>query len=79
MMDGSEVGGRRDTGSMSNRLSTAQVGVQDPSATWEIWDVIRTMCGYNPRLSLSEPFSFLSRLGFPPVPIPNELGPIVTF
>jgi protein arginine N-methyltransferase 5 len=53
------IGGRRDTGGgLSNRLSTAQVGVQDPSATWEIWDVIRTMCGYNPRLSLSEfPFS----------------------
>lgn len=25
----------------------------DLSSTWEMWDVIRTICGYNPRLSLS--------------------------
>lgn len=44
----------RASASTSARLSTAQTGIADPSATWEIWDVIRTMCGYNPRLSLSE-------------------------
>jgi protein arginine N-methyltransferase 5 len=25
----------------------------DLSSTWEMWDVIRTICGHNPRLSLS--------------------------
>ncbi|CED84658.1 Protein kinase inhibitor [Phaffia rhodozyma] len=35
----------------SVRLSTSRPGGPDPSATWELWDVIRTMCGYNPRLS----------------------------
>jgi type II protein arginine methyltransferase len=27
----------------------------DLSSTWEMWDVIRTICGYNPRLTLSTP------------------------
>lgn len=44
----------RASGATSTRLSTAQPGISDPSATWEIWDCIRTICGYNPRLSLSE-------------------------
>lgn len=26
----------------------------DLSSTWEMWDVIRTICGYNPRLTLSK-------------------------
>ncbi len=26
----------------------------DPSSTWEMWDCIRTLCGYHPRLSVSE-------------------------
>ncbi|KAK4688901.1 type II protein arginine methyltransferase, partial [Tremellales sp. Uapishka_1] len=25
----------------------------DPSSTWEMWDCIRTMCGYHPRLSVT--------------------------
>jgi protein arginine N-methyltransferase 5 len=44
----------------SARLSTGRVGVTDLSATWEIWDVIRTVCGYNPKLSLSTFFFLLS-------------------
>lgn len=28
-------------------------GQGDPSATWEMWDMVRKICGYNPRLSLS--------------------------
>ncbi|KAL7415886.1 PRMT5 arginine-N-methyltransferase-domain-containing protein [Mrakia frigida] len=43
----------RASGTASARLSTAQPGIPDPSATWEIWDCIRTICGYNPRLSLT--------------------------
>lgn len=26
----------------------------DPSSTWEMWDCIRSLCGYHPRLSVSE-------------------------
>jgi hypothetical protein len=26
------------------------------SATWEMWDVIRTICDYSPRLTLSKQF-----------------------
>jgi len=26
----------------------------DPSSTWEMWDTVRTLCGYHPRLSVSE-------------------------
>jgi protein arginine N-methyltransferase 5 len=26
----------------------------DPSSTWEMWDTIRSLCGYHPRLSISE-------------------------
>jgi protein arginine N-methyltransferase 5 len=37
----------------SARLSVGRVGQTDLSATWEIWDVIRTVCGYNPKLSLT--------------------------
>ena len=29
----------------------------DLNATWEMWDVIRSICDYNPRLSLSETLS----------------------
>lgn len=29
----------------------------DLSPTWEMWDVIRTICGHNPRLSLSMHYS----------------------
>ena len=25
----------------------------DPSSTWEMWDTIRSLCGYHPRLSIS--------------------------
>jgi protein arginine N-methyltransferase 5 len=31
-----------------------QVQGGDPSSTWEMWDTVRAMCGYHPRLSLSE-------------------------
>ncbi|KAG8825337.1 methyltransferase protein [Serendipita sp. 411] len=37
----------------------------DLSTTWEMWDVIRTICGYNPRLSLTLDLS---------LPLPNSLG-----
>lgn len=26
----------------------------DPSSTWEMWDCIRSLCGYHPRLTVSE-------------------------
>lgn len=50
----------------SVRLSTSRPVGPDPSATWELWDVIRNMCGYNPRLSCSQ-FPFLFRLLNPSV------------
>ncbi|KAG8812619.1 methyltransferase protein, partial [Serendipita sp. 399] len=37
----------------------------DLSSTWEMWDVIRTICGYNPRLSLTLDLS---------LPLPNSAG-----
>lgn len=32
----------------------AQTMGGDPSSTWEMWDTIRSLCGYHPRLSVSE-------------------------
>ena len=34
--------------------STKLVDDHPSIATWEMWDTIRTICGYNPRLTLSE-------------------------
>lgn len=41
---------------MSARSGVAPGGVShgDPSSTWEMWDSIRNLCGYHPRLSVSE-------------------------
>ncbi|WVQ62352.1 uncharacterized protein L199_000492 [Kwoniella botswanensis] len=36
---------------MSTKSSAAITG--DPSSTWEMWDCIRTLCGYHPRLSVT--------------------------
>ncbi|WWC58407.1 uncharacterized protein I303_100947 [Kwoniella dejecticola CBS 10117] len=36
---------------MSTRSSAAVTG--DPSSTWEMWDCIRTLCNYHPRLSVT--------------------------
>ena len=38
-----------------------QVVGGDPSSTWEMWDTIRAMCGYHPRLSICESYSSLCR------------------
>lgn len=39
---------------MSARSGVAVVAQGDPSSTWEMWDTIRSMCAYHPRLSISE-------------------------
>lgn len=39
---------------MSARSGVATLAHGDPSSTWEMWDTIRAMCGYHPRLSVSE-------------------------
>jgi protein arginine N-methyltransferase 5 len=39
---------------MSARSGAAVVSHGDPSSTWEMWDTIRTLCGYHPRLSVSK-------------------------
>ena len=41
------------TMSARSGVNTAAAGA-DPSVTWEIWDYIRNLCGYHPRLSVSE-------------------------
>ncbi|KAL7423781.1 hypothetical protein Q5752_001365 [Cryptotrichosporon argae] len=44
---------------VSSAPSVAAGGVRaaqahgDPSSTWEMWDCIRSMCGYNPRLTVT--------------------------
>lgn len=38
---------------MSARSGVAAVAQGDPSSTWEMWDTIRSLCGYHPRLSIS--------------------------
>lgn len=47
----------RVTSAASSTMSARSAGggglTGDPSSTWEMWDTIRTMCGYHPRLSLS--------------------------
>lgn len=39
---------------MSARSGVAAIAHGDPSSTWEMWDTIRSLCGYHPRLSISE-------------------------
>lgn len=39
---------------MSARSGVAAVAQGDPSSTWEMWDTIRSLCGYHPRLSISK-------------------------
>lgn len=43
---------------MSARSGVASVAQGDPSSTWEMWDTIRSLCGYHPRLSISMSSSF---------------------
>ena len=38
---------------MSARSGVAAIAQGDPSSTWEMWDTIRSLCGYHPRLSIS--------------------------
>jgi len=42
------------TGSAASGSGQGPVATGDPSSTWEMWDCIRTLCGYHPRLSVSE-------------------------
>lgn len=47
--------------SAASSTMSAQSGVPaqsggDPSSTWEMWDTIRSLCGYHPRLSISKLF-----------------------
>jgi protein arginine N-methyltransferase 5 len=35
-------------------LATSASAGGDPSSTWEMWDTIRSLCGYHPRLSISK-------------------------
>lgn len=39
---------------MSARSGMAPVANGDPCSTWEMWDTIRSMCGYDKRLTVSE-------------------------
>ncbi|WVQ85433.1 hypothetical protein IAT38_007598 [Cryptococcus sp. DSM 104549] len=48
----------RVTSNASSMMSAPGGGVGmapvgDPSSTWEMWDCIRTLCGYHPRLSVT--------------------------
>ncbi|WVR05771.1 hypothetical protein IAU60_002796 [Kwoniella sp. DSM 27419] len=48
--------GLRIASAASSTISARSNGVAatgDPSSTWEMWDCIRTMCGYHPRLSVA--------------------------
>jgi protein arginine N-methyltransferase 5 len=38
---------------MSAQSSVPAQSGGDPSSTWEMWDTIRSLCGYHPRLSIS--------------------------
>ncbi|WWD18018.1 hypothetical protein CI109_102465 [Kwoniella shandongensis] len=38
---------------LSARSGMAPMATGDPSSTWEMWDCIRTLCGYHPRLSVT--------------------------
>jgi type II protein arginine methyltransferase len=40
------------TGTSSEKLSATPES--ELNATWEMWDLIRSICDYNPRLTLSE-------------------------
>lgn len=39
---------------MSAQSATPPSSGGDPSSTWEMWDTIRSLCGYHPRLSISK-------------------------
>lgn len=39
---------------MSARSAAPVFATGDPCSTWEMWDCIRRMCNYHPRLSVSE-------------------------
>lgn len=41
------------TMSAQTQTSMAATARGDPSSTWEMWDTIRSLCGYHPRLSIS--------------------------
>ncbi|WOO84808.1 Protein arginine N-methyltransferase 5 [Vanrija pseudolonga] len=38
---------------VSSKSMTHSAIQGDPSSTWEMWDCIRAMCGYNPRLTIT--------------------------
>jgi protein arginine N-methyltransferase 5 len=38
----------------SSSHAASSLSEAELNATWEMWDTIRSLCGYNPRLSLSE-------------------------
>lgn len=69
------MSGLSSSPSLGSRLSTssslASVSLPngmsdvDMNGTWEMWDVIRSICGYNPRLSLSVCFCSRSFLNHP--------------
>jgi protein arginine N-methyltransferase 5 len=40
--------------SMMSARSAVAGSSTDPSSTWEMWDCIRAMCGYHPRLTVSK-------------------------
>jgi protein arginine N-methyltransferase 5 len=42
------------TGRPASLILGGQPVQGDPSSTWEMWDCVRTLCGYHPRLSVSE-------------------------
>lgn len=42
------------SGTFSSKSMTHAALHEDPSSTWEMWDCIRSLCGYHPRLSVSK-------------------------
>ena len=49
----------------STATTIAPSATGDPSSTWEMWECIRRMCGYHPRLTVSECCERGDRLGSP--------------
>lgn len=66
---------------VSSKSMTHSAIQGDPSSTWEMWDCIRAMCGYNPRLTISEyqgrVANTLAVLTVPALDLSNPLPPSV--
>jgi protein arginine N-methyltransferase 5 len=50
----SSVMSARSTATVGGTAAGGSALGGDPNSTWEMWDTIRAICGYHPRLSVSE-------------------------